>query len=131
MDRSAARGASTCGRPSTRARKEQGNQSPLTPAQRYRKALAGLDKHCKDSFAGKTFAQLPDAQKDKLLTALEKGELQLDGTSGKAFFDLLLQNAKEGFFADPVYGGNREHGGLANDRLPRRALRLPGLDRPT
>jgi len=91
--------------------KEQGNQSPLTPAQRYRTALAALDKHCKDSFAGKTFAQLPDQQKDKLLTALEKGELQLGNTSGKAFFALLLQNAKEGFFADPVYGGNRDMAG--------------------
>jgi gluconate 2-dehydrogenase gamma chain len=27
---------------------------------------------------------------------------------GKSFFDLVLQNTMEGFFADPVYGGNRD-----------------------
>jgi gluconate 2-dehydrogenase gamma chain len=31
----------------------------------------------------------------------------LDGVNGKRFFDLLLQNTMEGFFADPLYGGNR------------------------
>ena len=30
-----------------------------------------------------------------------------EGTNGRAFFELLLQNTREGFFADPVYGGNR------------------------
>ena len=29
------------------------------------------------------------------------------GVNSKAFFQLLWQNTKEGFFADPVYGGNR------------------------
>ncbi len=87
--------------------KEQGMQSPLTPAARYRQALAAIDAHCKASFAGKGFADLPDDQKDKLLTGLEKGELTLQGASGVAFFALLLQNTREGFFADPVYGGNR------------------------
>ena len=91
--------------------KEQGLQSPVTPAVRYRRALAAIDKHCKDTFAGKSFAQLPDDLKDKLLTGLEKNEVQLDGASGHAFFDLLLKNTKEGFFADPVYGGNRDMAG--------------------
>lgn len=97
--------------PFTDGTKEQGMQSPLTPAARYRQALAALDKHCKDAFAGKPFAQLPDAQKDRLLTGIEKGEVQLEGASAQAFFDLLLQNVKEGFFADPVYGGNRDMAG--------------------
>jgi gluconate 2-dehydrogenase gamma chain len=86
---------------------QQGDQSPLTPAARYRQALVALDKHCRTAYAGKSFAQLPDDEKDKLLAGLEKGEVQLEGTSGQAFFDLLLVNTKEGFFADPVYGGNR------------------------
>jgi gluconate 2-dehydrogenase gamma chain len=86
---------------------QQGDQSPLTPATRYRQALAALDKHCRTTFGGKSFAQLPDNEKDKLLSGLDKGEVRLEGANGRAFFELLLQNAQEGFFADPVYGGNR------------------------
>ena len=29
-------------------------------------------------------------------------------TNAKAFFALLLQNTLEGYFADPIYGGNRD-----------------------
>jgi len=85
----------------------QGTQSSLTPAQRYRQALAALDKYCRATYAGKGFAQLASAQQDEVITGLEKGPLQLEGTSATGFFELLLQNTREGFFADPVYGGNR------------------------
>lgn len=87
---------------------KQGEQSPLTPAQLYRQALAALDKHCHSAFVGKAFAQIPDEQKDKLIKGLEDGSLQLEGSNGRAFFEHLLKNTKEGFFADPVYGGNRD-----------------------
>ena len=86
---------------------QQGDQSPLTPAVRYRKALAALDKHCRTTYGGKSFTQIPDNEKDKVLSGLEKGQVQLEGASGRVFFELLLQNTQEGFFADPVYGGNR------------------------
>jgi gluconate 2-dehydrogenase gamma chain len=88
--------------------KEQGPQSALTPAGRYRQTLAALEKYCKAKFAGKAFKDIPDAQKDELLHGLEKGSVQLEQTSGKAFFEMLWKNTKEGFFADPVYGGNRD-----------------------
>jgi gluconate 2-dehydrogenase gamma chain len=87
---------------------EQGNQSPLTPAARYRQALAALDRHCRAAHAGNPFAQIPDDEKDKILSGLEKGEVQLEGANGQTFFEYLLQNTREGFFADPVYGGNRD-----------------------
>ena len=90
---------------------QQGAQSPLTPALRYRQALAALDKYCRAAFAGKSFAQIPDEQKDEVLTGLEKGQVQLEGVSGRGFFELLLQNTQEGFFADPIYGGNRDMAG--------------------
>ena len=87
---------------------EQGDQSPLTPAQLYRQALAALDKHCHATFAGKSFAQIPDEQKDKLIASLENGELQFADVDGSTFFKQLLKNTQEGFFSDPVYGGNRD-----------------------
>lgn len=86
---------------------QQGDQSALTPAERYRQALAALDKYCRTTYAAKSFAQIPDNEKDRLLSGLEKDQVHLEGASGRAFFELLLQNTQEGFFADPVYGGNR------------------------
>ncbi len=87
---------------------QQGQQSPLTPAMRYRRSLAALDQYCRSTFAGKGFDELPDDQKDKVIAGLEKGSVTLTGVSGRGFFDLLLQNTREGFFADPLYGGNRD-----------------------
>ena len=81
---------------------DRGPQSPFTPAQRYRRSLADLDEHCKGAFAGKSFAQIPDAEKDKLLSGLESGAVTLKHNTGRGFFELLLQNTKEGFFADPA-----------------------------
>jgi gluconate 2-dehydrogenase gamma chain len=85
----------------------QGPQSPLTPAMRYRQSLAALDQHCTQAFAGKHFHQLAADQQDKLISSMESGELKLGNVSSKAFFEHLLQNTQEGFFADPIYGGNR------------------------
>lgn len=87
---------------------QQGPQTPLTPSMRYRQSLAALDKYCRANYAGKSFVQLSDQQKDEIITGLEKGPLQLEGVSATAFFEQLLQNTREGFFADPVYGGNRD-----------------------
>jgi len=87
---------------------EQGLQAPSTPAQLYRRMLAALDAHCRSTYAGKTFAQLPDAEKDRLIGSMENGSLQLQGTSATPFFEILLQDTRQGFFADPIYGGNRD-----------------------
>jgi gluconate 2-dehydrogenase gamma chain len=86
----------------------QGPQSPLTPAQRYRKSLAALDQYCQSAYLGKVFADIPQTEQDKIITSMESGTLQLKGANSKVFFQLLWQNTKEGFFADPVYGGNRD-----------------------
>src|SRR5262245_44793712 len=59
---------------------EQGLQSQFTPAQLYRRMLAALNAHCRSSYAGRTFAQLPDSEKDRIITGMENGSLQLQGT---------------------------------------------------
>jgi gluconate 2-dehydrogenase gamma chain len=94
--------------PFLQATPEQGLQAPSTPAQLYRRMLSALDQHCRSAYAGKAFAQLPDAEKDRLVTAMENGSLQLQGASASPFFEILLQDTRYGFFADPVYGGNRD-----------------------
>ena len=87
---------------------QQGLQSPRTPAEQYRIALAALGAHVRAGFAGQALSDLPAPQRDALLTGLERGQVKLDGADGRAFFELLLQNTMEGFFADPIYGGNRD-----------------------
>jgi len=94
--------------PFQKGTKQQGPQSPDTPAQRYRKALAALDEACRGKFGGKTFAQLPNQQKDEVIAGLENGSLQLTGTDGEEFFKLILKDTQNGFLADPIYGGNKD-----------------------
>lgn len=86
---------------------QQGPQSEAGPAQFYRAGLAALDKYCRGNYSGKTFAETSDAEKDTILKGLEEATLQLDGVDGKAFFESLLKDVQQGFFADPIYGGNR------------------------
>ena len=86
----------------------QGFQSRLTPAQLYRAAIKAIDAHSRKSLASPSFASMSIAQQDTVLSGLERGDIQLDGVAAKTFFELLLQNTIEGFFCDPVYGGNRD-----------------------
>ncbi len=91
----------------------QGPQSPATPAARYRAGLAALDAHCRAAFAGRGFADLAPLLQDRMLADLEGGRI-LRNDGGRAFFDLVLRDTIDGFFADPAYGGNR---GMAGWRL--------------
>jgi gluconate 2-dehydrogenase gamma chain len=90
---------------------QQGAQSADGPAATYRKALAALDQYCQSNFGGKRFADLSDQQKDDLLKNIEVGKTKLEGTDGKSFFALVIKDVQMGFFADPLYGGNRDMAG--------------------
>jgi gluconate 2-dehydrogenase gamma chain len=82
-----------------------------SPAEAYRAAIVAVNRYAADA-KGKPFARLSQADQEAVLTALEKGEADLKGgPPAKAFFKLLLQNAIEGFFSDPLYGGNSEMAG--------------------
>jgi gluconate 2-dehydrogenase gamma chain len=86
----------------------QGYQMPEAPATRYRVGLRALADFVKTTFSGKSLPELAAADQDKVLAGLEKGSIELKDVSGVEFFALLLQNTMEGFFADPIYGGNRD-----------------------
>ena len=88
--------------------KQQGMQSPLTPADRYRRSLAALDRSCRAAFAGRPFAQLTGEQQDGIIHRLESGPSPIAGVNGRAFFELLIKDTQQGFLADPIYGGNRD-----------------------
>jgi gluconate 2-dehydrogenase gamma chain len=90
-----------------------GYQLPHTPRELYRLGIAAADEASRHS-SGRRFAELEAAQQDIFLTALETGTVQLSGLPAKAFFAQLWTNVREGYFADPLYGGNR---GLAGWKL--------------
>jgi gluconate 2-dehydrogenase gamma chain len=78
------------------------------PAEVYRAAISAVDGWSAATY-GRPFAALDPAIQDEALKALEDGKATLDGAAdAKAFFALLLQNAIEGYFSDPIYGGNRD-----------------------
>lgn len=83
-----------------------GYQMRLTPRELYRAGIAAADRASR-ALHGNAFANLRAGQRDALLAALEQGSIPQDGGVAAAFFALLLKNTREGFFADPMYGGNR------------------------
>jgi len=85
---------------------EQGFQSRLTPQEIYRIGIREINDHCRATYE-KPFDQLKLERQDEILKALEKDEIALPSLSSKLFFNLLWRNTEEGYFADPMYGGNR------------------------
>ncbi|MBC2653881.1 gluconate 2-dehydrogenase subunit 3 family protein [Pseudomonas sp. MSSRFD41] len=85
---------------------EMGWQSKLVPKEIYRLGIAATDAWCKQ-LKGQAFAAQDSATRDELLKQLEAGTPQFDTVPAKLFFNLLLQNTKEGFFSDPIHGGNK------------------------
>lgn len=89
----------------------QGYQSRLTPAGMYRAAVRDIDQAVSREGRAPAFAKLAADAQDDWLHRLEDGTVTLAGVDAKGFFKLLLQNTVEGFFADPIYGGNRDMAG--------------------
>ena len=98
---------------------QQGFQSRLTPREIYRAAIRDTNAYCGKQY-GKNFEFLTPAQHDEVLHGLEVGKIALPSVSSKLFFELLMRNTEEGFFADPMYGGNR-------DKVGWKLIGFPGI----
>ena len=88
---------------------QQGYQLPLPPADLYRIGIADLNAWCVKTRGGKAFDQLSPADRTAALKAVEAGQAEFAQVPARSFFSILLQNTMEGFFADPMYGGNRNN----------------------
>lgn len=86
---------------------EQGYQLPLTPQQVYRLGISEVSNYCVTKY-GVRFEGLTEKQQDETLKGIEDGSIELGDLPGKVFFGMLYQNTIEGFFSDPIYGGNRD-----------------------
>ena len=86
-----------------------GYQMKYSPRDMYRVAIAQINTWCRAQ-RGKTFAELDGAMQDQVLGLLEHDKVPLENMNTKEFFLQLLANTKEGYFADPMYGGNKGMG---------------------
>lgn len=94
--------------PWAKGEKTQGYQSRYTPAGMYRAAVREIDQAVADEKRAASFARLGADDQDRWLKDLEDGKPQLPSVDAKGFFQMLLQNTQEGFWSDPIYGGNRD-----------------------
>ncbi|WP_434640632.1 gluconate 2-dehydrogenase subunit 3 family protein [Klebsiella sp. I138] len=86
--------------------KEMGYQLPLVPKQIYNLGIADADEWCQGEYH-KPFAELTPEQQDAALGQFEAGSADFKQLPSTLFFSYLLQNTREGFFSDPIHGGNK------------------------
>jgi len=84
---------------------QQGWQLPHVPSEFMRRGLAALA----ESEAGALSGDAPAM--DDLLTRLSEDTPDLGDIPAGAFFDELWKLTNQGYFADPMYGGNAEYAG--------------------
>jgi gluconate 2-dehydrogenase gamma chain len=87
---------------------QQGYQLRFTPAELYRIGIDETRQHTRSSLSGRELWELDAPGMDDVLKGLESGAINLPSLPSPVFFETLLANTVEGFFADPAYGGNRD-----------------------
>jgi gluconate 2-dehydrogenase gamma chain len=98
---------------------EQGYQLALTPREFFQVGVAAANQWSRKTY-GKEFDRLSPADRVSALRAIEQGTAELVDFSSRDFFVQLLSITVQGFFSDPIYGGNR-------DKASWKMLGFPGL----
>jgi gluconate 2-dehydrogenase gamma chain len=99
---------------------EHGYQLALSPRDFFRAGIEEANAWTQKTY-GKEFDRLSETQRDEAMKAMETGKADFQGGFTSAFFfDALLTLTMEGFFADPMYGGNK-------DKVAWKMIGFPGL----
>ena len=93
--------------PFPKGKPEQGYQLSLNPREFFRAGVASANEFTRKAY-GKDFDRLNEEQRIAALKTMEGGKAEFTGFGSAMFFNALLQITMEGFFADPIYGGNRD-----------------------
>ena len=93
--------------PFPKGKPELGYQLPLTPREFFRAGVAAANDWTRKTY-GKDFDRLSEAERAAALKTMEEGKAEFPGFTSTMFVNALLQITMEGFFADPIYGGNRD-----------------------
>ena len=105
--------------PFRKGKPEQGYQLALTPAEFMKAGIAAADAWSRKAY-GRDFDRLTSEKRVEALKAMQEGKADFGDFSSRAFFARLLAMTMEGFFSDPIYGGNRNKAGW-------RMIGYPGL----
>ena len=105
--------------PYFKGKPEQGYQLPLTPAEFMSAGIAAANEWSRKTY-GHDFDRLDPNKRVEALKAMESGKAEFANFSSRGFFARLLTMTMEGFFGDPIYGGNR-------NKASWRMLGFPGL----
>ncbi|MEG3132731.1 gluconate 2-dehydrogenase subunit 3 family protein [Rouxiella sp. T17] len=86
-------------------------QFMTSPRERYITGLRALEAWAQVNHHA-SFYTLNAEQIDAFLTAMEAGKINLGAdVNSQGFFELMLQNVRESYLADPLYGGNKTMAG--------------------
>ncbi len=105
--------------PFFKGKPEQGYQLPLTPAEFMSAGIAAANAWSRKTY-GRDFDGLAPDKRAEALKQMQEAEAEFANFSSKAFFTRLLSLTMEGFFGDPIYGGNR-------NKAAWKMLGFPGL----
>jgi len=105
--------------PFRRGKPEQGYQLALTPREYFVSGIAAANAWSRKTF-GKDFDRLAPAERVTALKQIEEGKAKFENFAATTFFNRVLAIVMEGFFSDPMYGGNR-------NKVAWQMLGFPGL----
>jgi gluconate 2-dehydrogenase gamma chain len=106
--------------PFHKGKPEQGYQLSLTPREFFAAGIVAANAWSRKNFGARDFDRLSPADRIAVLAAMEEGKAVFDDFDARAFFSQLLSLTMAGFFADPIYGGNR-------DKVAWKMIGFPGL----
>ena len=86
---------------------QQGYQLPLAPADLIRIGIADVDAYAMAT-RKKGLRDLDATTRAAVLTEVEQGKAQLAHVPGPVWFNQFLALTMEGYFGDPIYGGNKD-----------------------
>ena len=105
--------------PFPKAKPELGYQLSLNPREFFRAGIEAANAWTRKIY-GKEFDRLSEKDREAALKTMEENKAPFPGFSSQMFFNALLQITMEGFFADPIYGGNK-------DKVAWKMIGFPGL----
>ncbi len=86
---------------------QQGYQLPLTPADLIRAGIADVDAYALAT-RKQRLRDLDATTRAAVLSEVDQGKAQLDHVPGGVWFNQFLNLTMEGYFSDPIYGGNKD-----------------------
>jgi gluconate 2-dehydrogenase gamma chain len=84
---------------------EQGYQLRMTPAELMQAGIKDVDALCQEKFHA-SFHDIAPSDRIAVMHSLESGTATLPTVPAQVFFNLIYELTLQGYFSDPIHGGN-------------------------